>query len=113
GIGRKFRELYELAAKEAGKFKDEYVSTEHFLLAMLAADVGGASRVLRDAHVDYEAVLRALTDVRGTQRVTDPDPEGKYQALERYTRDLTDLAAKANLDPLIRPDHEIRPSLPT
>ncbi|HKA88432.1 MAG TPA: ATP-dependent chaperone ClpB [Haliangiales bacterium] len=111
GIGRKFRELYELAAKEAGKFKDEYVSTEHFLLAMLAADVGGASRVLRDAHVDYEAVLRALTDVRGTQRVTDPDPEGKYQALERYTRDLTDLAAKGKLDPVIGRDEEIRRSM--
>ncbi len=111
GIGRKFRELYEAASKEAGKFKDEYVSTEHFLLAMLAADVGGASRVLRDAGVNYDAVLRALTDVRGTQRVTDPDPEGKYQALERYTRDLTDLAHKGKLDPVIGRDEEIRRSM--
>ena len=111
GIGRRFRELYEVASKEATKFKDEYVSTEHFLLAMLAHDVGGASRVLRDAGVDYETVMRALSEVRGTQRVTDPDPEGKYQALQRYTRDLTDLAGKGKLDPVIGRDEEIRRSM--
>src|SRR5262249_23734703 len=111
GIGRKFRELYELAAKEAGKFKDEYVSTEHFLLAMLAADVGGASRAPREAHVDCGAVLRALTDVRGTQRAPAPAPEGKYQALERSPRALPALAARGKLAPVIGRDEEIRRSM--
>jgi ATP-dependent Clp protease ATP-binding subunit ClpB len=108
GIGRRFRELYEAATREAGKFKDEFVSTEHFFLAMLAADVGGASRVLKAEGVDYETVMKALSEVRGTQRVTDPDPEGKYQALDRYTRDLTELARKGKLDPVIGRDEEIR-----
>jgi ATP-dependent Clp protease ATP-binding subunit ClpB len=108
GLGRRFRELYEHASKEAAKFKDDYISTEHFLLAMLAADVGGASKVLKAEGVDYETVMRALSEVRGTQRVTDPDPEGKYQALDRYTRDLTELARKGKLDPVIGRDEEIR-----
>jgi ATP-dependent Clp protease ATP-binding subunit ClpB len=111
GIGRRFRELYEAATREAGKFKDEYISTEHFLLAMLSTDVGGASKVLKAAGVDYETVMRALSEVRGTQRVTDPDPEGKYQALARYTRDLTELARKGKLDPVIGRDEEIRRSM--
>jgi ATP-dependent Clp protease ATP-binding subunit ClpB len=108
GVGRRFRELYETAVKEAAKFKDEYVSTEHFLLAMLAKDVGGASKALKEEGVEYEAVMQALSEVRGTQRVTDPDPEGKYQALDRYTRDLTELARKGKLDPVIGRDEEIR-----
>jgi ATP-dependent Clp protease ATP-binding subunit ClpB len=108
GVGRRFRELYETAVKEASKFKDEFVSTEHFLLAMLAGDMGGASRALKDEGVDYETIMRALSEVRGTQRVTDPDPEGKYQALDRYTRDLTELARKGKLDPVIGRDEEIR-----
>jgi ATP-dependent Clp protease ATP-binding subunit ClpB len=104
GISRKFRDLYEGAVREAHKFKDEYVSTEHFLLAMSAAD----SKLLRGAGVDYEALMKALGEVRGTQRITDPDPEGKYQALDRYTRDLTDLARKGKIDPVIGRDDEIR-----
>jgi ATP-dependent Clp protease ATP-binding subunit ClpB len=108
GVGRAFRELYEAAAREAGKFKDEFISTEHFLLALLAGDLGAASKLLRAEGVDYETVMKALSEVRGTQRVTDQDPEGKYQALQRYTRDLTDLAKKGKLDPVIGRDEEIR-----
>src|SRR5215468_4599372 len=111
GVARAFRELYEAASREAGKFKDEFISTEHFLLALLANDLGAASKVLKQAGVDYETVLKALSEVRGTQRVTDQDPEGKYQALARYTRDLTDLARKGKLDPVIGRDEEIRRSM--
>jgi ATP-dependent Clp protease ATP-binding subunit ClpB len=111
GVGRAFRELYEAASREAGKFKDEFISTEHFLLALLANDLGAASKVLKSAGVDYETVMKALSEVRGTQRVTDQDPEGKYQALARYTRDLTDLARKGKLDPVIGRDEEIRRSM--
>ncbi|MFH0901325.1 MAG: AAA family ATPase, partial [Pseudomonadota bacterium] len=106
--GRLFQQLFETSAREARKFKDEYVSTEHFLLAFLAADVGAASRALKGAGVDYESVMRALGEVRGTVRVTDANPEEKYQALERYCRDLTELARQGKLDPVIGRDEEIR-----
>ena len=108
GAGRAFRQLYDAAAREAGKFKDEFISTEHFLLAVLAGDHGAPSRVLKADGVDYETAMKALSEVRGTQRVTDPDPEGKYNALQRYTRDLTELARKGKLDPVIGRDEEIR-----
>ncbi|MBI4509032.1 MAG: ATP-dependent chaperone ClpB [Deltaproteobacteria bacterium] len=108
GIGRQFRELYEAAAKEAEKFRDEYVSTEHFLLATLAVDASFATRVLKQSGLDYETVMRALGEVRGTVRITDPDPEGKYQSLERYCRDITELSRKGKLDPVIGRDEEIR-----
>ena len=108
GISRSFGELYEAASREAGKFRDEYISTEHFLLGALGSDVGPASRALSGAGVDYESVMKALGEVRGTQRVTDPDPEGKYEALDRYTRDLTELATGGKLDPVIGRDEEIR-----
>jgi ATP-dependent Clp protease ATP-binding subunit ClpB len=111
GAGRRFRELYEAAVKEAARFKDEYVSTEHFFLAMLHTDAGTASKILKAEGLDYETVMRALSEVRGTQRITDQDPEGKYQALDRYTRDLTDLARKGKLDPVIGRDEEIRRTL--
>jgi ATP-dependent Clp protease ATP-binding subunit ClpB len=104
GVGRKFRELYEGATREAHKFKDDYVSTEHFLLALAAAD----HKPLKQHGVSYETLMKALGEVRGTQRITDPDPEGKYQALDRYTRDLTELARKGKIDPVIGRDEEIR-----
>jgi ATP-dependent Clp protease ATP-binding subunit ClpB len=77
-------------------------------LALLSKDLGRTSRVLGEAGLDYEDLLKALTEVRGTQRVSDPDPEGKYQALTRYTRDLTELAERDQLDPVIGRDAEIR-----
>ena len=108
GLGRKGTALIESAEKEAGKFKDEFTSTEHLLLALVGAEHGGATRALKDAGLTYDAVLGALTAVRGSQRVTDENPEGKYQALEKYTRDLTAQARKGKLDPVIGRDEEIR-----
>jgi ATP-dependent Clp protease ATP-binding subunit ClpB len=108
GLSSKARDLLERAEKEAERFKDEYISTEHLLLALADRDLGPASRALKDAGVTHGALLQALTEVRGSQRVTDPDPEGKYQALERYTRDLTEVARKGKLDPVIGRDEEIR-----
>ena len=98
------------AFKEADKFKDEYVSTEHLLLA-IAGDKdknNEAAQLLKTAGANYDAILKALTAVRGSQRVTDQNPEGKYQALERYAKDLTELARRGKLDPVIGRDDEIR-----
>jgi len=108
GVSRQLKELWEAAAKEADKFKDDYISTEHFVLAMLGRKGGRASDALKAADVTYDAMMKALSDVRGSQRVTDQDPEGKYEALERYTRDLTRLATQGKLDPVIGRDEEIR-----
>ena len=94
--------VLERAEKEAEALKDEYISTEHLLLAM--ADL----TVLKDNGVTRDGLLQALKSVRGNQRVTDPNPESKYQALERYGRDLTALAASGKLDPVIGRDEEIR-----
>src|SRR5689334_19474690 len=98
------------AFKEADTFKDEYVSTEHLLLAMVRdKDKGNeAAQLLAAAGADHDAILKALTSVRGSQRVTDQNPEGKYQALSRYAKDLTELARKGKLDPVIGRDEEIR-----
>ena len=111
GLSRRARDFLEAAFDEAGTFKDEYVSTEHFLLAAAKQDFNGVTRVLRQAGLTYEALMQALSEVRGTQRVTDENPEGKYQALERYTRDLTEAARKGKLDPVIGRDDEIRRAL--
>jgi ATP-dependent Clp protease ATP-binding subunit ClpB len=101
------RRTFQLAADEAKKMGDEYVSAEHLLLSMF--DVGGAvTRVLRDAGLQRDAVLAGLREVRGNTRVTDPEPEGKYQVLEKYTRDLTKLAEQGKLDPVVGRDEEIR-----
>jgi ATP-dependent Clp protease ATP-binding subunit ClpB len=101
------RRVLEKAFSEATALTDEYVSTEHLLLALLegATDV---ARLFRDAGVERDKVLSALVEIRGRQRVTDQTPEEKYQALERYGRDLTDLARKGKLDPVIGRDDEIR-----
>jgi ATP-dependent Clp protease ATP-binding subunit ClpB len=95
------------AEQEAAGLKDEYTSTEHLLLAMLGGE-GEVAALLKQRGVTREAVLEALRSIRGTQRVTDQNPEGKYQSLERYCRDLTDLARKGKLDPVIGRDEEIR-----
>jgi ATP-dependent Clp protease ATP-binding subunit ClpB len=99
--------LLERAFAEAKKLTDEYVSTEHLFLALLDGDTGPA-RLLREAGLSPDTVLAALAEVRGRQRVTDQTPEEKYQALERYGRDLTDLARRGRLDPVIGRDDEIR-----
>jgi ATP-dependent Clp protease ATP-binding subunit ClpB len=96
------------AERQASKLKDEYISTEHLLLAMLQSEAGETARFLRENGATEEAVLKALASVRGSQRVTDPEPESKYRALEKYTRDLTALARQGKLDPVIGREEEIR-----
>ena len=102
------RRVLDAARKEADELKDEYVSTEHLFLAMLKEDKGDAARILRANGVAEDAVLKALASIRGSQRVTDPNPEGKYQVLEKYARDLTALARQGKLDPVIGREDEIR-----
>lgn len=99
--------LFDTAAEEARNLKDEYVSTEHILLA-LANDPGKAGQLLRDNGITYNEILAALKTVRGTQRVTSQNPEDTYQALEKYGRDLNELARQGKLDPVIGRDEEIR-----
>ncbi|HKO57876.1 MAG TPA: Clp protease N-terminal domain-containing protein, partial [Thermoanaerobaculia bacterium] len=101
------RRIFDAAFKAADDFKDEYVSTEHFLLAIAKSDTT-AGKVLKRHGVAPDALLKALQAVRGNQRVTDQNPEDKYQALERYGRDLTQLARRGKLDPVIGRDEEIR-----
>jgi ATP-dependent Clp protease ATP-binding subunit ClpB len=100
--------VLEEAFKEADQFKDEYVSTEHLLIALSNAKSEPAGRILQQNGVTKDAILKVLVSIRGTQKITDQNPEGKYQALQRYTRDLTELARKGKLDPVIGRDEEIR-----
>jgi len=100
--------VLEQAFKEADSFKDEYVSTEHLLLVLAQAKGDAAQKILAGHGATREAILKALTSIRGSQKVTDQNPEAKYQALERYARDLTDLARRGKLDPVIGRDDEIR-----
>ena len=101
-------DLLKRAFDEAGNFKDEYVSTEHILLAIAAAKRDAAQEVLAQHGASYNAILQALASVRGTQRVTSQNPEATYRALDQYTRDLTDLARRGKLDPVIGRDDEVR-----
>jgi len=96
------------AFKQADTFKDEYVSAEHLLLALSQLSNEPAQRLLKGAGATHDKILQALTQVRGSQKVTDQNPEAKYQALERYAKDLTELARKGKLDPVIGRDEEIR-----
>jgi ATP-dependent Clp protease ATP-binding subunit ClpB len=98
----------EQAFREAANFKDEYVSTEHLLLGISSLKNDAASQSLTAAGAKHDAILKALTAVRGTQRVTDQNPEEKFQALEKYAKDLTELARRGKLDPVIGRDEEIR-----
>jgi len=92
----------------AANMKDEYVSVEHLFLALAEGDAAKPAKILSDHGITPNAVLKALMEIRGNQRITDPDPEGKYQALEKFSRDLTDLARQGKLDPVIGRDEEIR-----
>jgi ATP-dependent Clp protease ATP-binding subunit ClpB len=107
-ITPRLNEVFKRAQEEAGRLKDEYVSVEHLLLGILDEPSGVAVQALRSNGVIKDAVYAALQSMRGGQRITDPSPEEKYQALERYSRDLTDLAQKGKLDPVIGRDEEIR-----
>ncbi len=101
-------EVLERAFEEAGRFKDEFVSTEHLLLAISAQKRDPAAQLMERAGANHEAILKALVSIRGKQRVTDPNPETKYQALERYSVDLTQSARDGKLDPVIGREDEIR-----
>jgi ATP-dependent Clp protease ATP-binding subunit ClpB len=101
-------EVFQQAQREADRFRDEYVSTEHLLLAIANYKGDVAGKLLNKVGASHEAILQALREVRGTQRVTDPNPEAKYQALERYAVDMTDAARRGKLDPVIGRNDEIR-----
>ncbi|HLF20318.1 MAG TPA: ATP-dependent chaperone ClpB [Bacteroidota bacterium] len=101
-------QAFEFAQKEAGELKDEYISTEHLLLGLLEAKSSQAGRLLHDQGVTKDGIYKSLKDIRGTSRVTDQTPEEKYQALQRFSRDLNDLARKGKLDPVIGRQEEIR-----
>ena len=107
-MGRPLNDILEQAFKEADSFKDEFVSTEHLFLAIAKRDRDPAGQLLKRHGASHEAILQALAGVRGTQRVTSQNPEATYAALEKYARDLTELARKQKLDPVIGRDEEIR-----
>ena len=107
GMGRELTATLHAAEGEMTKLKDEYLSAEHYLLALADAKVT-AARILKDAGITRAKLMGALQQVRGSQRVTDQHPEGKYQTLEKYGRDLTALAKKGKIDPVIGRDDEIR-----
>src|SRR5256712_6577777 len=107
-LSQSVNQVLERAFKEADNFKDEYVSTEHLLLAITQVKRNPAQEILARHGATYDAILKALTAVRGSQKVTDQNPEAKYQALERYARDLTEQARKGKLDPVIGRDEEFR-----
>jgi ATP-dependent Clp protease ATP-binding subunit ClpB len=106
-IGPRLHRALETAFQEAERLKDEYVSTEHLLIG-IASQPGPASSILGSSGATRDAIYQAMAEIRGTQRVTDQNPEDKYQALERYGRDLTEEARKGKLDPVIGRDEEIR-----
>ena len=108
GLSPRLEPLFRKAQEEADAFKDEYLSAEHFLLAFASEAGGKAGEVLKKAGVTREALLSALTAIRGSQRITDENPEAKYQALDKYCRDLTEDARREKLDPVIGRDDEIR-----
>ncbi|HEY7088267.1 MAG TPA: ATP-dependent chaperone ClpB, partial [Tepidisphaeraceae bacterium] len=107
GMNRATNDVFQTAQKEADRLKDEYVSTEHLLLA-LAQVKSDAKEILTAAGVTHDAILSALKEVRGGQRVTSQNPENTYQALQRYGRDLVEMARQGKLDPVIGRDEEIR-----
>ena len=108
GMGQALTKVLEGAFREAENFKDDYVSTEHLLLALAKQRNEPVQLALAAEGADHAAILKALQAVRGSQRVTDQNPEGKFQALEKYGKDLTEMARRGKLDPVIGRDEEIR-----
>ncbi|HEY3275937.1 MAG TPA: ATP-dependent chaperone ClpB [Syntrophorhabdaceae bacterium] len=107
-ISPRLKQVLDIAFTEAERLKDEYVSTEHLLIAVTEVPEGAAYNILKRHGVTKDAIYAVLKDIRGSQRVTDQAPEEKYQALQRYTRDLTEEARKGKLDPVIGRDEEVR-----
>jgi len=108
GLSPRMEPLFARALSEADAFKDEYLSAEHFLLAFAAEPGGKVADLLRKHGISRESLLSALTAIRGTQRITDENPDDKYQALDKYCRDLTEMARRDKLDPVIGRDDEVR-----
>src|SRR5438132_2766065 len=106
-LSNELRSVLDGAEKEMAKLKDEFTSAEHYLLALSSANVP-AAKMLKDLGVTRDKLMQALQQVRGSQRVTDQNAEGKYQTLEKYGRDLTELARRGKIDPVIGRDSEIR-----
>ncbi len=107
-ISQRTKSILDAAFAESDKMKDQYVSIEHILLAISDEKTGDAAKILGRKGITREAILKVLMDIRGCQRITDPNPEEKYQALEKFSRNLTDLARLGKLDPVIGRDDEIR-----
>src|SRR6202171_3460908 len=109
-LSNELRSVLDGAEKQMAKLKDEYTSAEHYLLALSAVPPSGipAAKILKELGVTRDKLMQALQQVRGSQRVTDQNPEGKYQTLEKYGRDLTELARRGKIDPVIGRDNEIR-----
>jgi ATP-dependent Clp protease ATP-binding subunit ClpB len=107
-LGATLKKALDAAEAQASKLKDEYVSTEHLLLGLLAQGGAPLKKIFHNAGIKTDDVLKALAELRGNQRVTDPNPEDKFQALEKYGRDLTALARAGKIDPVIGRDEEIR-----
>ncbi len=110
-ITPRLNDVFKIAEEEAKRMGDEYIASEHLFLAIVEKGDGDAGRILRDYHVDKEKVYKALYEIRGTQRVLDPQAESKYKALERFTQDLTHLAKNGKLDPVIGRDEEIEKTI--
>jgi len=106
-LSNELRNVLDSAEKEMSKLKDEFTSAEHYLLALAGSNVP-AAKLLKEVGVTRDKIMQGLQQVRGSQRVTDQNPEGKYQALEKYGRDLTELARRGKIDPVIGRDNEIR-----
>ncbi|MFW6146835.1 MAG: ATP-dependent chaperone ClpB [Thermodesulfobacteriota bacterium] len=107
-VAPRLKAVLERSQKEAGQMKDEYVSVEHIFLAILEESEGKAAQILISHGLNRDAIMKVLVDIRGGQRVTDANPEDKYQAIERFSRDLTDMASNDKLDPVVGRDDEIR-----
>jgi len=107
-LSSRLRNIIKEAKKQATSLQDEYISTEHLFLGMIKEGSGDVVRILKKYGVTESSVMKALRSIRGSQRVTDPQPEGKYQALEHYTRDITELAKEGKIDPVIGREDEIR-----
>ena len=107
-LSSRLNEIFNMAWKEAERLADEYLSTEHLLIAIADEKQGAAFQILQRSGVTKDAIFRVLQEIRGPHRVTDQNPEEKYQALKRYSRDLTEEARKGKLDPVIGRDDEIR-----
>ncbi len=107
-LSNRMQAVFKRAFEEMQQLKDEYVSTEHLLLAIVDEKDGASARILAAQKVTKESIYKVLKEIRGSQRVTDPNPEQKYRALERYGRDMTELAVRGKLDPVIGRDDEIR-----